>query len=64
MQLRKRLLAVKADWKVLEREIEAHNKRHPKKIPYPKGSIEEAINEALNILGGSNENGLGERRRK
>jgi hypothetical protein len=55
---------VKADWKVLEREIEAHNKRHPKKIPYPKGSIEEAINEALNILGGSNENGLGERRRK
>ena len=41
-------------WNELEKDIEEYDKRKPKKISYPKGSIQEAVQQALKELGGNN----------
>jgi hypothetical protein len=51
-------------WDMLDSAIKDHDRRHPKKMVYPKGTVEEAVQQALNELGGTNENGLGKRGRK
>jgi len=52
-------------WEMLEDAITTMDKRKPKKFTYPKGSLEEAMQQAVNQLGGINgSNELGKGRRK
>lgn len=51
-------------WEMLDDAIRAADKRKPVKFNYPKGSLEEAMQEALKTIGGTNEDGLGKGRRK
>ena len=51
-------------WEMLDDAIRAADKRKPIKFSYPKGSLEEAMQQAVKQLGGTDENGLGKGRRK
>ena len=37
-------------WKELERQQEEYDKKHPKRFSYPKGSLEEAVDKAVDTL--------------
>ena len=51
-------------WEMLDKAIGSYDKRKPKRFSFPKGSLEDAMQQAVKQLGGTNEDGLGERRRK
>ena len=41
-------------WDELEQTVETYDRRHRKKpIPYPKGSVQEAVDKAVREIGGN-----------
>jgi hypothetical protein len=50
---------IKVSWEDLDENIKQHDEKYPKKFSYPKDSLEEAKEQAIRELGGSNEDRLG-----